>query len=399
MVNIQQILPEIFWAGASDRRLSRFENLFPLPNGVSYNCYVVVDDKTVLMDTADNGVNNQFMENVMHALNGRKLDYLVMHHMEPDHCSQIQNILDVFPDVTIVGNAQTFKLLDQFYVTPVEYKKEVIKDGDALETGHHRFVHYTTPMVHWPEVFMSFDETTGALFSADTFGTFGAIDSNIYADECDFEKIYLDDSRRYYANIVGKFGDQSQAALKKLAGLDIKMLCPLHGPVWRTNIEYFLDKYQKWTTYTPEEDGYVLVYGTMYGNTASAAAAAAAQIQAKSKKPVAVFDVSETHASYIVSEVWRFKNVVLFAPTYNAGLYMPMEALLNDLGALGIRNRNFFIAENGSWGPMAGKIMKAKAETFKNCTVMEEVFTVKGALHAHDAERLDAWTSKVVEMG
>ena len=167
MVNIQQILPDIYWAGASDRRLSRFENLFPLPNGVSYNCYVVIDDRTALMDTADNGVNNQFMENVMHCLNGRKLDYLVMHHMEPDHCSQIQNILDVFPDVTIVGNATTFKMLDQFYVTPVEYKRELIKEGDVLDTGHHRFVHYMTPMVHWPEVFMSFDEATGALFSAD----------------------------------------------------------------------------------------------------------------------------------------------------------------------------------------------------------------------------------------
>ena len=396
MVNIQQILPDIYWTGASDRRLSRFENLFPLPNGVSYNCYVVLDDKTALLDTADNGVNGQFMENVMHCLNGRKLDYLVMHHMEPDHCSQIQNILDVFPDVTIVGNATTFKLLDQFYVTPVEYKKEIIKDGDVLDTGHHRFVHYMTPMVHWPEVFMSFDETTGALFSADSFGTFGAVDSGIYADECDFEKIYLDDSRRYYANIVGKYGDQAQAALKKFAGLDIKMLCSLHGPVWRTNIDYILDKYQKWTTFTPEEEGFVVIYGTMYGNTASAAAAAAAQIQAKSKKPVTVFDVSETHESYLVSEIWRFNNVVLFAPTYNGGLYHPMENLLSDLKAIGIRNRNFFLAENGSWGPAAGRAMKGLLEGLKNCTIMEEVFTIKGALHATDEERLSAWTDKVV---
>ena len=397
MINIQQILPEIYWTGASDRRLSRFENLFPLPNGVSYNCYVVIDDKTVLMDTADNGVNGQFMENVMHALGGRKLDYLVMHHMEPDHCSQIQNILDVFPDVTIVGNAQTFKLLDQFYVTPVEYKKEIVKDGDALETGHHRFVHYMTPMMHWPEVMMSFDETTGALFSADVFGTFGAVDSTIYADECDFERVFLDDSRRYYANIVGKFGDQSQAGLKKLSALDIKMLCPLHGPVWRTNIDYILDKYQKWTTYTPEEDGYVLIYGTMYGNTASAASAAAAMIQAKSKKPVAVYDVSETHTSYLISEIWRMEKVVLFCPTYNAGLFMPMETLLNDLTALGIRNRKFFLAENGSWGPVAGKLMKAKLEGLKNCTIGEEIFTFKGALHAYDKERLEAWVDTVVQ--
>ncbi|MBQ6734539.1 MAG: MBL fold metallo-hydrolase [Lachnospiraceae bacterium] len=395
MVNILQILPDIYWTGANDRRISRFENLFPLPNGVSYNCYLVLDDKTALMDTMDNGVNDQFMENVMHGLNGRKLDYLVLHHMEPDHCSQIQNILDVFPEVVLVGNAQTFKLLDQFYVTPVEYKKEIVKDGDVLDTGHHKFVHYMTPMMHWPEVFMSYDEATGALFSADVFGTFGAVDSGIYADECDFERIYLDDSRRYYANIVGKYGDQSQAGMKKLSGLDIKMLCPLHGPVWRTNIDYIMDKYQKWTTYTPEEEGYVVVYGTMYGNTASAAAAAATKIQAKSKKPVVVYDVSETHPSYIVSAIWRFSNVVLICPTYNGGLFMPMETLINDLKALGIRNRHFFLAENGSWGPAAGRLMKTQLESFRDCTVMEDIFTIKGALHAYDEERLQAWTDSI----
>lgn len=396
MVNTQQILPGIFWAGASDRRLSRFENLFPLPNGISYNSYVITDDKCALLDTTDVSVRQQFMENVMHSLNGRKLDYLVLHHVEPDHCSQVQAILDVFPDCTLVGNAQTFKLICQFFSGCKSVNQLVVKEGDVLDLGTHKLTFYMAPMVHWPETMVSYEAETGTLFSADAFGTFGAVDAGIFADEIDFAEKYLTDSRRYYSNIVGKYGGPVQTALKKLAGLDIKMICSLHGPVWRKNIEYFLDKYQKWSTCTPEEEGYVVAYGTMYGHTASAAQKAAAMIRHKSGKPVSVYDVSETHSSYIVSDMWRFSDVVLFSPTYNGGVYLPMESLVEDIVALGVANRNFFIAENGSWGPAAGRLMKEKLSLLKNCRVSENILTIKGALHAEDEQMLDAWTDAVV---
>ena len=396
MINIQQIAPDIYWAGSSDRRLSRFENMFPLPNGVSYNCYVVADEKTALFDTADVSVKGQFMENIMAALQGRKLDYIVLHHVEPDHCSQVQAVLDVFPDATLIGNAKTFTMIEQFFTGVKDCKRMVVADGDALETGKHTFRFYMTPMLHWPETMMSFDESTGALFSGDVFGTFGAVDSGIYADECDFEKIFLDDSRRYYANIVGKYGAQAQSGLKKLAGVPIKMLCPLHGPVWRTNIDWILEKYEKWSTYTPEEKGFVVIYGTMYGNTASAAQAAAASIQKKSKLPVAVYDVSETHSSYLISQIWRFDKVVLFSPTYNAGVYLPMHTLVHDIVSLGVRNRTFALAENGSWAPMAAKFMREELDKLKDCKVLDEVLSFKGALHTADGERMEQWVDAIV---
>ena len=243
---------------------------------------------------------------------------------------------------------------------------------------------------------MSFDAVTGALFSGDVFGTFGAVDTGIFADECDFKTVFLDDSRRYYANIVGKYGVQAQAGLKKTAGLDIRMICPLHGPVWRSNIDWILQKYQKWTTWTPEEEGYTIVYGSMYGHTASAAEAAAAYIQKKSGKPVRVYDVSETHTSYLISEIWRFSRVLLFCPTYNGGIYPEMEALVRDIIALGVQNRIFGLAENGSWAPQAGKKIQKELEALKNCKVAEDILSFKGALHEADEERMQAWADAVM---
>ena len=396
MVNTEQILPNITWVGASDRRLSRFENLFPLPNGVSYNSYLITDDKCALLDTTDVSVRQQLMENVMHSLNGRKLDYLVLHHVEPDHCSQVQALLDIFPECTLVGNAQTFKLLCQFFSGCKCANQLIVKEGDTLDLGQHQLTFYMAPMVHWPETMVSYETSTGTLFSADAFGTFGACDAGIFADRIDFAENYLLESRRYYSNIVGKYGAPVQAAMKKISGLNIKMICSLHGPVWRKNIDYFLDKYQKWSTYTPEEEGYVVAYGTMYGHTESAAQKVAAMIQHKSNCPVSVYDVSETHYSYIISDIWRFSNVVLFSPTYNGGIYLAVESLIEDIIALGVMNRRFFIAENGSWAPMAGKQIKEKLSVLKNCQVSDNILTIKGALHAEDEQMLEAWTDAVV---
>ncbi len=397
MVNIQEITEDTFWLGGSDRRLALFENLFPLPDGVSYNSYLIRDEKNVLFDTADASIAGQFLENLGGALDGEKLDYLVILHMEPDHCAEIADVITRYPDVKLVGSVQTFKFLDQFFSGLDKCERMIMKEGDTLSTGKHTYHFITAPMVHWPEVLMAYDDHTKVLFSADAFGTFGALDGGIFADDHDFEKEYLDEARRYYSNIVGKYGPQVQAVLKKAAGLDIGMIAPLHGPVWRENIPWFIDKYQKWSTYTPEDDGIVVIYGSLYGHTESAAETAAAHLRGKSGTSVKVYDVSKTHTSYLISEVFRSSKIVLFCPTYNNGIYLPMAAFLHDLAALNVQNRTFALAENGTWAPAAGKLMKEELSKLKNVTVLEDVLTIKSALHPSDAARLEEFVDAVVK--
>ena len=395
MINTQKVAEDILWIGASDRRISRFENLFPLTNGVSYNSYLLFDEKTVLFDTADSTVAGQFFENLTASMEGRKLDYLVILHMEPDHCAQIARVVSLFPDVTLAGSMKALQFAEQFFPELKNVPREVLKEGSILNTGKHNISFVAAPMVHWPEVLLAYDDVNKAVFSADAFGTWGAVDGSIFADEHDYEKEYLDDSRRYYANIVGKYGPQVQGVLKKAAKLDIQMLLPLHGPVWRKDLGYLLDLYQKWSTYTPETEDITIVYGTLYGNTASAAMAASAAIREKTGKTVHVFDVSETDVSYLIDAVWRCGKIVLFCPTYNNGIYPPMEAFLTDLAALGVQNRTFALAENGTWAPVTGKLMRAKLEGLKNCQVLDTVLSFKSALHDEDA--LDAFASAVAE--
>jgi len=399
MINIQKVLDDISWIGASDRRLALFENLFPLPQGVSYNSYVLSDEKIVLFDTADVSVADQYLENLEAALAGRTPDYLVILHMEPDHCALLRTVLQRYPSLTLVSSAKAFGLIDQFFPELSGMQQEgarlIIKEGDTLSTGKHTLRFIAAPMVHWPEVMLAYDETTKALFSADAFGTFGAIRGSIFADECDFEKNYLDDARRYYANIVGKYGQQVQAVLKKAAALDIQAILPLHGPVWRKNPGWLISKYQLWSTYTPETDDILVVYGSLYGHTAGAAQSFAALVQDKSGCPVSVHDVSVSHVSELISEVWRCRRIVLFCPTYNNGIYPAMHAFINDMAALGVQNRVFALAENGSWAPVAGKLMREQLMTFKNCQVLENTFSFKSALHAADEERLADFAQQV----
>ncbi len=397
MVNIREITEDTYWLGGSDRRLALFENLFPLPDGVSYNSYLIRDEKNVLFDTADASIAGQFLENLGGALDGEKLDYLVILHMEPDHCAEIADVITRYPDVKLVGSIQTFKFLDQFFSGLDKCERVTVKEGDTLSSGKHTYHFVTAPMVHWPEVLMAYDDHTKVLFSADAFGTFGALDGGIFADDHDFEKEYLDEARRYYSNIVGKYGPQVQAVLKKAAGLDIGMIAPLHGPVWRENISWFIDKYQKWSTYTPEDDGIVVIYGSLYGHTESAAETAAAHLRGKSGTSVKVYDVSKTHTSYLISEVFRSSKIVLFCPTYNNGIYLPMAAFLHDLAALNVQNRTFALAENGTWAPAAGKLMKEELAKLKNVTVLEDVLTIKSALHPSDAARLEEFVDAVVK--
>ena len=398
MINIQEVTKDIYWIGGSDRRLALFENLFPLPKGVSYNSYIVLDEKTVVFDTADISISDQYLENLKTALNGRPLDYLVVLHMEPDHCSQIATVAAMHPELTLVGNVKTFQMMKNYFPETADMKKIVVKEGDTLATGAHTFAFVMAPMVHWPEAMFAYDTATGTLFSADAFGTFGALESSIFADDYDFEKDYLYDARRYYANIVGKYGAQVQAVLKKAAKIDIKFICPLHGPVWRgEHIAWFIDKYQKWSKYEPEDDGIVVIYGSLYGHTASAAEAFAAKLRAKSGKDVKVYDISKTHSSNIIGEIWRVGKIVIFSPTYNNGIYLPVANLLHDMECLTVQNKVIALAQNGTWAPVSAKLMNEKLSTLKNVKIVDNVLTIKSALHASDEEALDVFVEAVAE--
>jgi flavorubredoxin len=395
MKNIQNVTEDILAIGSNDRRLAKFENFIPIPNGVSYNSYVILDEKTVALDTADSAVSGQFTENLLAALGGRTLDYLVVQHMEPDHTANILDILDRFPDVTIISSKQAFIMLGQFFPQTSGAKHIEVKEGDTLATGKHTLHFVCAPMVHWPEVIFSYDDYSKILFSADAFGTFGTVDGSIFADEHDFEEEYLDESRRYYSNIVGKYGMQVQAVLKKAATLDIQTICPLHGPVFRKDLAYILDKYDKWSSYTPETDDILLVYSTLYGHTASAAEAAAFQLRAKTGHKVFVYDASETDTSYLISEVWRCSKIVLFCPTYNNGIYPAMLTFLDDMAALCVQGRTFALAENGTWAPVTVKLMTAKLSCLKNVKIVETTLTIRSALSDKDADKLDTFTSAV----
>lgn len=392
----RKVTDSIYWVGGSDRRLALFENLFPIPRGVSYNSYIIMDEKTALLDTADPSIRTQFLENIAHVLGGRDLDYLIVNHMEPDHCSGIAEILSLYPNAQVVGNQKTFQIMKQFYTIPdLDSRSILVKEGDSLNLGAHTLNFAMAPMVHWPEVMVAYESSEKILFSADAFGTFGALNGNIFDDEIDFDRDWISDARRYYTNIVGKYGPQVQAALKKLGALDIQIICPLHGPVWRSNIPYLLDKYQHWSTYTPEDRGVVILYGSMYGNTENAANVLACALAEKGVKHIAVYDVSSTHVSQAIAEAFRVSHIVLASPTYNAGLYPAMEHVLLDMKALNLQNRTVALIENGSWASTSAKQMRAILETMKNITVMETSISVKSALKDDQITQIEDLASQI----
>ena len=396
MYNIRKVTEDIVWVGASDRRLALFENIFPIPRGVSYNSYVLLDEKTVLLDTVDASVAGQFFENLEHVLDGRKLDYLIVNHMEPDHCAMIGDLVRRYPEVQVVGNTKTFGMIKQFFGTDFAERAVTVKEGDTLATGAHTLHFVMAPMVHWPEVMVTYDEKDKVLFAADGFGTFGALNGNIFADEVDFDRDWLDDARRYYTNIVGKYGASVQALLKKASGLEIAVICPLHGPIWRENLGYILEKYQKWSTYEAEDQAVVILYATMYGNTASAADALAGRLAAKGVKKIAVYDVSNTHVSELISEIFRASHVVFAAPTYNGGIYPVMENLLADMKALAVQNKTVALMENGTWAPMTAKQMREKLAELKNVTILDTQITIKSAMAPEQEGQLEALADAIV---
>ena len=384
----RKLTEQVTWVGGSDRRLALFENLFPVPHGVSYNSYVIMDEKTAVLDTADAAISRQFLENVLHTLDGRPLDYLVVNHMEPDHCANIEALALRFPGMKIVGNAKTFTFMKQFYDLPLEERMITVKEGDTLSLGSHTLHFYMAPMVHWPEVMVTYESSEKLLFSADAFGTFGAVNGSLFSDEVNFDRDWLDDARRYYGNIVGKYGLQVQAALKKLSALDIATICPLHGPVWRENLDYLLGKYDKWSRYEPEEKAVAIFYASMYGDTENAADILAAGLAEGGVRNIAMYDVSSTHISYLISEVFRCSHLVLAAPTYNNGIYPAMANLLHDMKALMLQNRTVGLVENGSWAPVSGKLIRAELEGLKGFQVLEPVASLKSALKGDSMEQL-----------
>ena len=397
MHSTRKVTDDLIYVGGSDRRLSRFENLFPIPKGVSYNSYVLLDEKTVLFDTADESISRQYIENVVHALNGRPLDYMVVQHMEPDHCAMIDDMLRRYPEAKMVCSAKAVGMFAQFYGTDVAARALVVKEGDKLSTGEHTLHFVMAPMVHWPEVMVTYDEKDKILFSADAFGTFGALAGNIFNDEITFDTTWMNDARRYYTNIVGKYGVQVQALLKKAASLDIEMICPLHGPIWRKDLGLLLEKYQKWSTYEPEDKTVMIAYATMYGNTENAANVLAGMLADKGVKNIAMYDVSETDVSELVAESFRCSHLVLAAPTYNSGIQPKMEAYLSDIKALNLQNRTVAVIDNGTWAATAGKQMIGTLEGMKNMTILENTISIKSALAENQLGALEALADELVK--
>ncbi len=386
---VKRIRDDVFWVGSSDRRLALFENAFPVPRGVSYNSYLVMDEKTVLLDTVDRAVSNQFFENLQHLLADKKLDYLIVNHMEPDHCASMGELILRYPDVKIVANQKTVNMIKQFFAFDIDSRVIVVKEGDVLDSGKHKFQFVMAPMVHWPEVMVTYDSFDKTLYSADAFGTFGAINGNIFADEVNFETEWLPDARRYYTNIVGKYGTQVQALLKKAAGLDIGMICPLHGPVWRTNLNWYIDKYQAWSTYTPEEKAVLIVYASVYGDTENAANILASRLADAGVRNIAMYDVSVTHPSVIVAEAFRCSHIVFASTTYNAGIFCNMETVLLDLKAHNLQKRTVAFIENGTWAPTAGELMRNIVSGMKDMTILDPSLTIKSALKCCQMDDMD----------
>ena len=393
----RKVTEDLYWVGGNDRQIELFENIFPLAKGVSYNSYLLLDEQTVLFDTADYAIGKQFIENVMSVLNGRNLDYIVVNHMEPDHCSLIGELLLHYPDVKIIGNAKTFPMIEQFFSFDLTGKTLTVKEGDTFCSGKHTFRFIMSPMVHWPEAMMTYDEKDKVLFSADAFGTFNALNGNLFNDELDFNREWLDEARRYYTNIVGKYGPQVQNVLKKASSLDIQMICPLHGPVWRSNLNFIIEKYNLWSRYEPEEKGVMIAYASMYGNTENMAEILAVMLAEAGVKKIHMHNISKTHVSELISDSFKYSHIVLSSPTYNNGIYPLMDNYLEDMKALSLQNRTIAVLGNGSWAPQATKLISAKIKEMKNMRLLEASVTIKSSLKEAQLEELNSLSRQIAE--
>lgn len=395
---VRKINEDLYWVGAEDRRLALFENLFPIPRGIAYNSYLIKDEKNVLLDTVDYSVGRQFLENVKYALDGQNLDYLIINHMEPDHCSLIEELTYKYPEMKIICNNQTIRMLKQFYNFDVDSKVEIVKEGETIKTGKHEFQFIMAPMVHWPEVMATYDVTDKILFSADAFGSFGSLNGNLYNDDTDFENEWLSDARRYYTNIVGKYGVQVQNLLKKAASIEIKMICPLHGVIWRNNLEYIIEKYDKWSRYEPEENSVLIVYSSVYGNTENVVNTLSNYLGENGIKNIAVYDSSNTDVSYLVSESFKYSNIVIAATTYNLGLFPAIEEYLLDIKRQNLQNRTVSVIENSTWVPgiVTKEISKILSE-MKDIEILEKTYSIKSSAKDLEYENIKNIGDEIIQ--
>ena len=393
---VRKVTEDLFWVGGNDKRLHLFENIHPIEDGVSYNSYLLLDEKTVLFDTADWSVGRQFIENVEHVLNGRKLDYMVINHMEPDHCASMEEIILRYPDVKIVSTEKSLMLMHQFNYT-VDENFIQVAEGDTMSFGKHNVVFVEAPMVHWPEAMVTFDTTDGVLFSADAFGSFKSLDGALFADEVDFDGEWLNEARRYYTNIVGKYGPEVMDLLKKAQTIDIKIICPLHGPVWRKDIGYILDKYIHWATYTPEEKGVLICYASMYGNTENAAHILATKLHEKGMHKVHMYDVSKTHVSYLIGEAFKYSHLALLSATYNLNIFPAMDNFVQDMKRLNLQKRVVAVVENGSWAPQASVLINETLDEMKQMTVLNEEVSVLSSVSKMTESELDSLADSIIE--
>ena len=383
-----KITDTIKYVGVNDETIDLFEGQYRMLHGVSYNSYVILDEKIAIMDTVDRRATEEWLSNLERVLEGRTPDYLIVSHMEPDHAANIQRVAEKYPEMKLVGNAKTFPMIAQFFDLNIEGREVIVKEGDTLSLGRHTLQFFMAPMVHWPEVMVTYDSKDKVLFSADAFGKFGALD---------VEEDWACEARRYYFGIVGKYGVQAQALLKKAAGLDIQTICPLHGPVWRNNLNYFIEKHDKWSKYEPEDQAVAIIYGSIYGNTEQAADALAAKLGAKGVKNIAVYDASKTDVSELIAEIFRVSHVVIACPTYNGGIYPPIENLLAHMKALAVQNRTVAVMDNGTWAATAGKQIVKQLEEMKNMTVLDQKLSIKSTLKADQEDNLDAFAQQIID--
>jgi flavorubredoxin/flavin reductase (DIM6/NTAB) family NADH-FMN oxidoreductase RutF len=380
MHNERLVKEGVYWIGGNDRRLSVFEGVYPSEKGVSYNSYLVLDGKNVLLDTVDKAVSAVFFEGLEYLLKGGSLDYVIVQHMEPDHSACLAEIVLRYPKVTILATQKAAAMIRQFFNFDADFRIRVVKEGDTLQTGKRTFTFIEAPMVHWPEVMVTYESYDKIVYSADPFGSFGAIDGNLFADQVDFDRGWLDEARRYYTNIVGKYGAQTLSVLDKMAAFDVEMICPLHGLVWRKNLAYFLDKYRHWATYTPEDNTVLIVYSSVYGNTENAVNILTGALADRGIGRITVYDVSATRSDIIVSEAFRCSHIVFAATTYNAGVFIKMEEVLQDIKAHQLRNRTAAFIENGSWAPVSGKLMKELVGSLPGWKILGDTVSIRSSL-------------------
>ena len=400
MLNNRKITDDLYFVGGNDKRLELFENMFPIPDGVSYNSYLLMDEKTVLVDSVDWSIAREYIQSIENILDGRSLDYMLIHHMEPDHCGAIEEICIRWPDIRIISSEQGFQFMRQMGYHIPENQLIIVEEGDTISIGKHTLAFIEAPMVHWPEVIMSLDVTDGVLFSADGFGSFKSMDGKLFADEVDWERDWLDEARRYLTNIVGKYGPFVQDVLKKAAPLlpQVKYICPLHGLVWRDNFGFILDKYDKWSRYEPEEEGVLIVYASMYGNTERAAQDFANSLVERGVKKVEVYDVSKTDISYLIAKTFQYSHLVIASVTYNLGIYPKMKNFLHDLEALNVQNRTVGIIENGTWACTVGdKIENYIDENLKLFDVLPERVTINTSLNEANENDMEALADSIIE--